>query len=168
MLYAELPTARASIEIAATPEQVWSLVSDVQLMVKLSEELQEVTWLDDATEPASGRQFSGRSFHPALGEWTSVSTITECEPGVRLVWDVDAGQGDEPSSQWGFEIEPTAAGTRLSQFGRMGPERSGLSYAIDRLPAKEAKIVANRLAEFQAGLESNLKAFKELAEGTAG
>lgn len=165
MMYADLPTARATVEINATPEAVWALVSDIHLMVKLSEELLELTWLDGAGEPGVGKRFRGRCFHEALGEWESTSTVIEFEPNSAFTWEVNAGQDVRPSSVWGFSLQPCPVGTELSQWGQMGPGRSGLNHAIDRLPHKEEKIVANRLGEFQAGLESNLRLIKELAEG---
>ncbi|GAA4853892.1 SRPBCC family protein [Pseudonocardia benzenivorans] len=167
MLYADLPVARASVEINASPADVWALVSDVQLMVKLSAELLEITWLDGVDAPAVGHRFRARSFHAALGEWESTSTVVEWEPEKAFTWDVDAGQDERPSSTWGFVLDRAGPTTTLQQWGRMGPGRSGLSFAIDRLPHKEAKIVANRMQEFRSGIESNLEAIKALAEKAA-
>jgi ligand-binding SRPBCC domain-containing protein len=120
--YQDLPQASAAIDIAAPPESVWRWVSDIALMAELSEELRSVEWLDEVTAPAVGARFRGTSFHPSLGEWTTVSTVTECEPGKRFTWTVYAGQDDHrPSSTWSFELTPTAAGTRLKQTGLIGP-----------------------------------------------
>lgn len=52
---------------------------------------------------------------------------------------------------------------------RMGPGRSGLSFAIDRMPEKEQKIVFVRMREFETGITSTLTAIKQRAEaGTTG
>ena len=85
-VYADTPTASAEVRIEAPPEQVWALVSDIFLMPELSSELQEVTWLDGVTGPAAGHQFTGRNAHPAMGEWETVSTVTECDPPRRFAW----------------------------------------------------------------------------------
>lgn len=164
--YRDSPTARASIDIAATSEAVWALVTDITLMAELSHELQAVEWLDDGSEPELGRRFQGTSRHPAIGEWQTVSTIVECVPGQRFAWQVGGGD-DQPSATWTFDLEATAAGTRLTQTGTMGPGRSGLNLAIDRMPDKEEKIVANRLREWQAGIDRNLQVIKDRAESGA-
>jgi len=51
---------------------------------------------------------------------------------------------------------------------QVGPGRSGLSYAIDRMPDKEQKIVFVRLREFEANMGATLAEIKRLAEGMAG
>ncbi len=60
----------------------------------------------------------------------------------------------------------------MRQWGRMGPGRSGLSLAIDRMPEKEGRIIDNRLAEWRVGLKANLRGIAELCgsddSGTAG
>jgi Polyketide cyclase / dehydrase and lipid transport len=49
--YADNPTVEASTWIDADPARVWSLVSDIQLMPTLSNELQSVEWADGADRP---------------------------------------------------------------------------------------------------------------------
>ena len=46
----------------------------------------------------------------------------------------------------------------------MGPEPSGLSLAIARMPDKEQKIVFNRLREFESGMQCVLAHIKQRAE----
>ena len=90
-VYADSPTAAVQIFIDAPPERVWDLVSEIALMAELSSELQEVAWLDRDPEmsgPAVGRRFTGRNAHPAMGEWETVSTVTECEPPHSFAWAV--------------------------------------------------------------------------------
>jgi len=48
MKYADGPVAQASIHMAAPPERVWELVSDIHLVASLSWEVQEVSWLGGA------------------------------------------------------------------------------------------------------------------------
>ena len=67
--YADKPTAEVRTWIDAPPRRVWEVVSDIQLMPAMSNELQSIEWLDGATEPAVGARFVGRSKHDSLGEW---------------------------------------------------------------------------------------------------
>jgi hypothetical protein len=50
----------------------------------------------------------------------------------------------------------------------IGPGRSGLSTAIERMPDKEQKIVFVRLRELEANMGATLAAIKKRAEGAAG
>ncbi|HTF46583.1 MAG TPA: SRPBCC family protein, partial [Pseudonocardia sp.] len=59
---------------------------------------------------------------------------------------------------------PEGSGTRLREWMQMGPGRSGLSFAIDRMPEKEQKIVFVRMREFEANMSATLAAIKERVE----
>ncbi|WP_055491146.1 SRPBCC family protein [Streptomyces sp. TP-A0356] len=161
-LYADKPTVEVKTWIGATPERVWQLVSDVELMPSMSEELRSVEWLDGVTRPAVGARFVGRSRHESFGEWATTSHVIECEPGRAFAWAVE--DPDRPSAVWRFRLEPKDGGTELSQWMQMGPGRSGLSSAIDAMPEKEQKIVFVRMREFERGMTVTLQHIKKLAE----
>ncbi len=161
-VYADTPAVAAQVYIDAPPERVWDLVSDIFLMPGLSPELQEVSWLDDATGPAVGCHFLGRNANQYGGTWETVSTIVECDPPRCFSWAV--GDPGHPMATWRFTLRPDGTGTVLEQWARMGPGRSGLSVAIDAMPDKEAKIVFVRLREWEAGMKHNLDVIKDRAE----
>ena len=167
-VYADTPTVSAEVRIEAPPERVWELVSDIFLMPELSSELMAVAWLDEdpeapeGTGPAAGRRFTGRSTHPAMGEWETVSTVTECDPPHRFAWAV--GDPGHPSATWRFTVAPDGEGTRLEQWYQMGPARSGLNIAIDAMPDKEQKIVFVRLREHETSMRHNLEVIKARSE----
>jgi Polyketide cyclase / dehydrase and lipid transport len=164
MRYADGPTAEASIHVEAPPEVLWPLISDIHLVAALSTEVQEVAWLGDAHEPTLGAAFHGRSLHPAVGEWTTTSRVVECTPPRVFAWAVE--NPDNPAATWLFALTPRAGGTDLRQWARMGPGESNLTVAIRAEPHKEERIVAARLREWQAAIEANLAALKDLAERT--
>jgi uncharacterized membrane protein len=160
--YADKPTVEVPIWIAAPPERVWELVSDIELMPRLSDELQSVEWLDGATGPALGARWVGSSKHEALGEWATTSHVVEYEPLRVFAWAVE--DLDNPSAIWRFTLEPQDGGTLLREWMQMGPGRSGLSFAIDRMPEKEQEIVFVRMREFENNMGATLEAIKKLAE----
>lgn len=160
--YADLPTVEVRTWIDASPRRVWALVSDIQLMPTLSEELQSIEWLDGASGAAVGARFVGHSKHDALGEWATTSEVIECEPERVLAWAVQ--DPANPTAVWRFRLEPSAGGTELSQWMQMGPARSGLSVAIDRMPDKEQKIVFVRMREFEQNMTMTVERIKKLAE----
>jgi hypothetical protein len=128
----------------------------------MSTELQSIEWLDGATEPSVGARFVGHSKHEALGEWSTTSEVIECEPERVLAWAVEDPQN--PTAIWRFRLEPKDGGTELSEWMQMGPARSGLSFAIDRMPEKEQKIVFVRMREFEKNIAFTLDRIKRLAE----
>lgn len=160
--YADKPTVEVRTWISAPPPRVWELVSDIKLMPTMSDELQAVEWLDGATAAAVGARFVGRSRHEALGDWSTTSEVIECEPHRVLAWAVE--DPENPTAIWRFRLEPRNGGTELSEWMQMGPGRSGLSFAIDRMPDKEQKIVFVRLREFERNMTATLEHIKRLAE----
>ncbi|HTK64410.1 MAG TPA: SRPBCC family protein [Pseudonocardia sp.] len=169
--YSEAPTVEASTLVNSTPETLWPLVTDMELIASLSTELQRVRWLDEgeaggadggASGVAFGRRFEGTNFHQARGEWCTTSSVIACTEPRVFSWAVE--NVDDPTAIWGFELTPTDEGTVLRQFAQLGPGPSGLSEVIARMPEKEERIVEYRLREFRAGIERNLAAIRELAE----
>jgi uncharacterized protein YndB with AHSA1/START domain len=160
--YADTPTIEVRTWIDASPDKVWDLVSDIELMPDMSEELQSVEWLDGAAGPEIGAKFVGRSEHEAFGTWQTTSYVIECEPRSAFAWAVE--DPSHPSSVWRFRLRPQDGGTELSQWMQMGPGRSGLSVAIDQMPDKEQKIVFVRLREFERAMTSTLAQIKKRAE----
>lgn len=165
--YADGPTVEVSGRIAAPPERVWELVSDIGLLPALSAELQSGAWLDGASGPALGARFTGRSRHDSLGEWETTSYVVACEAPREFAWAVN--DPEHPSALWRFCLAAQDDGcTLLTQWMRLGPGRSGLSHAIERMPEKEQKIVFVRLREFERSMTATVDAIKALAEGVAG
>ena len=54
-----------------------------------------------------------------MGEWETVSTVTECDPPHRFAWAV--GDPAHPSATWRFTLQPDGEGTRLEQWYADGP-----------------------------------------------
>ncbi len=160
--YADRPTVQAQTWIDADPSAVWRIVADVELMPTMSDELQRVKWCDGATGPSVGATFIGHSRHDALGEWSATSQIIECAEPEVLAWAV--GDATNPGAVWRFSLQPKNGGTELTQWMQLGPGRSGLSFAIDRMPEKEQKIVFVRLREFEKAIINTLGQIKTRVE----
>ncbi|MEP6624365.1 MAG: SRPBCC family protein, partial [Acidimicrobiia bacterium] len=77
-------------EIAAPPEKVWSLVSDITRMGEWSPEARGGEWVKGASGPAVGARFKGRN---ARGKrsWSTDCHVVECEPGSRFAFAVSSG-----------------------------------------------------------------------------
>ncbi|MCF3960678.1 SRPBCC family protein [Streptomyces fuscigenes] len=169
MRLADGPQVECEIEIAASPEEVWRLVSDINTSVKHSPELQEVQWLDGAREAAVGACFAGRNRNQGLGEWRTVSRVAEMTVPTTFRWEVvhynDRASG-EPLAVWTYRLDPVADGrrTRLRHGMRIGPARGPLQDIVQRHPAQEEQIVAGRMARLRSGIETTLSGVKSEAE----
>ncbi|MBO1332230.1 SRPBCC family protein [Streptomyces sp. VRA16 Mangrove soil] len=162
--YADTPTVEVRRRIGAPARRVWELVTDVSLMPRLSDELQAAAWVGEPGGPEVGARFVGRNRHEAFGEWETTSYVVECVPLKTFAWAV--ADPELPSATWRFTLDEQPDGsTELTQWARLGPGRSGLSHAIDRMPEKEQKIVHVRLGEFERNMGATLDALKALAEG---
>jgi hypothetical protein len=155
MRYTDGPSVEVETFIDASPGAVWALVSDIAIPVQFSDELEEVTWLDDT-------RFTGRSRHSAIGEWETTCTVVACDPESLFAWVV--GNPENPSAQWRFSLEGEGSGTHLRQWMRMGPAPSGLNTAIEAMPDKEERIIARRLDEHRANMQLTVDGIRNLAE----
>jgi hypothetical protein len=159
--YADSPTVVETVDIAATPEAVWSFVTDPGVPARFSTELQSAHWGD--TGPHLGATIVGTSSNEARGTWTTTSVVTRCTATEEFSWVV--GDAHDPSAVWSLLLERIGTGTRLRFRAVMGPGRSGVSDFIDKRPDLEEKIVANRLAMWSDNMRRTLDGIKELAEG---
>ena len=160
MRYADGPTAHVEVVIDAPVERVWELVTDINLPARFSSEFLGARWTDDTR--GVGASFVGRSQHKAMGEWETVSYVSQYEPMRVFGWSVT--DLEHPSSTWWFELEPAEGSVVLRHSARMGPAPSGLTIAITAMPDKEERIVARRLEEFEANMRATVEGIKRLAE----
>lgn len=98
--------------IAAPPEQVWALISDVTRMGQWSPETTVCRWQKGASGPAVGARFTGDN-QVGKKRWSTSCVVTECEPGRSFAFDVKVGPIDV--ARWQYRIEPTAEGSRVQE-----------------------------------------------------
>ena len=111
-----------TVHMAAPPERVWSLVSDVTNTGRFSPETFEAEWLDGATGPAVGARFRGhvrRNGKKWRVYWTKC-TITKCEPGREFVFQPEL-PGGKPVIEWSYRFEPSGDGTDVTESFDLTP-----------------------------------------------
>lgn len=165
MRFTDRPTTQTDVYVAAPPDAVWPLVTEIMTPSKFGTELQEAIWLDADRAPCLGARFTGRNFHPARGEWETTSTIVDLVHERRFAWAV--GDPDDPSAVWRLELAPEGSGTRLRYWAQMGPGPSGITALIEKMPDKEEKVIARRLEEWTANMSATISGIKKTVEGTA-
>ena len=103
-----------TVHMAARPEQVWELVSDVTKIGRYSPETFEAEWLEGATGPAVGAKFRGHVKRNGKGPtyWTTC-TVRESVPGREFAFGV--GPSDKPLNIWSYHLEPHGEGTDVTE-----------------------------------------------------
>jgi nitroreductase len=158
--FQDCPGAIAEIDIDAPPAVVWSLVSDVNVPTRFSEESIGAEWQSD--ERGVGAVFIGRNRHAAVGEWALPCIVDACDEPSAFGWRTS--DPDNPGARWRFDLEPAAGRTRLRFSYVMGPGPSGTTMAITANPGKEARVLRRRLNEVQANMQRTVEGIKQLAE----
>src|SRR5881398_1972102 len=92
-----------TVHMAASPDKVWALVSDVTRIGEFSPETFEAEWLDGATGPAIGARFRGHVKRNGRGPtyWTTCK-VTACEPGKVFEFAVE--QRGKAVNTWRYEM----------------------------------------------------------------
>jgi uncharacterized protein YndB with AHSA1/START domain len=155
----DAPELQDSIDIAATPAQVWAMVSDVRRMPEWSPQVRSTRLRAGFDEPALGAQFTNRNGEGDL-VWTTHAEIIRFEPETEIAFRVE-----ENWLIWSFLIEPAAAGTRLTQR-RQAPD--GVSQLSLELTNGFMGGVETFTDTMRAGMRQTLERIKVAAEGSAG
>ncbi|MBV8952186.1 MAG: SRPBCC family protein [Actinobacteria bacterium] len=103
-----------TVHMAAPPERIWGLVSDVTKIGRYSPETFEAEWLDGATGPEVGARFRGHVKRNGRGPtyWTTC-TVTASVPGREFAFGV--GSADKPLNVWRYELTPAGDGTDVTE-----------------------------------------------------
>ncbi|MBK5267434.1 MAG: SRPBCC family protein [Acidimicrobiia bacterium] len=145
---ADGPVVEVSVDIAAPPERVWELVSDINLPARFQDEFKRAEWATDG--PALGAEFVGYNERKGF-QWDTSSWVVEYVPLRSFGWAVS--DPNNPGATWTFRLSETPAGTRLTFHRRLGPGPSGLTASMmqssqhaipNRPPTCRAWLMASR------------------------
>ncbi|WP_084526406.1 SRPBCC family protein [Nocardia vaccinii] len=144
-----------SIEIAASPEAIYDLVSDVARTGEWSPVCKR-SWWDEGGGPHVGARFTGRN-ETSEHTWETTSTVTAAEAGRAFAWEVGKG-----FVRWGYRIEPLDGRTRLTEswtFTTAGQEYFVAVFG-DAAPAR----IDGATRTAHDGIRATLEAIKRIAE----
>ena len=148
-----------SVDVAAPPQVVYDLVSDVPNMPKWAAETYRCDWLDGATGPSVGARFQGRNQH-GKARWATVSSVTDADPGRLFAFKVTLW--GMPVARWGYRIEPTAGGCRVTETNEILA-----NWFIQRVLAPLGTGVKDRATHNLRNMERTLAQLKQAAEERA-
>ena len=101
-----------STTVAASPEAVYALVSDLPRMGELSPENTGGRWLGGATGPAVGARFRGTNRN-GWRRWSTTATVEAADPGQEFAFSVRSF--GVPVSHWRYTIAPAEGGCTLTE-----------------------------------------------------
>ena len=103
-----------TVHMAASPERIWPLLSDITNIGRFSPETFEAKWVGDDTAPSVGARFRGHVRRNGRGPvyWTTC-TVVACEPGREFGFTVETG--GRPVNTWTYCLEPNGDGTYVSE-----------------------------------------------------
>lgn len=153
------PTAQSSIDIAAPPELVYAIVSDVENLPQWAVEAERCKWLGDASGPAVGAKFRGINKHNGR-KWAMGCEVTDAEQGRRFGFKV--GMVGVTTAKWRYDIEPTDDGCRVTESTvRVAPKVPTMAFNRAILG------IRNRDEHNQRNIEQTLVQLKSYAERQA-
>jgi hypothetical protein len=94
-----------TVEMNASTEEVWDVVSDLARMPEFSPELRKAFVVG---KPGVGARVIGINRRKAV-VWPTTSTVVRWEPGRAVAW-----RTRESGATWVYELEPTATGTAVT------------------------------------------------------
>ncbi|MEZ5279109.1 MAG: SRPBCC family protein [Acidimicrobiales bacterium] len=143
----------ASIDIDASPEAVYGLVSDLARMGEWSPESTGGAWRDGATGKA-GDWFDGTN-RAGDFEWTREVQVARAEPGRDFTFV--AGGVENNRTWWSYEMAPTDTGTRLTEKW----------WVVNKPPAwveRSHEAFLERAEQTLGAIQATLAAVKHTAE----
>ncbi len=159
---ADGPGTVVEVDIRASVDDVWAIISDIDMPKAYSEEFTGARWADGHDGPALGAQFIGSNTHQAIGEWDVPCFVHRYVEGAEFGWVTS--DPDHPGARWCFEVSSIAGATRLRYSLILGPGPSGITAVIDSMPDKEPRIIARRIAEHRANMQRVVDGVKAALE----
>lgn len=105
--------ASGSIDIAAPPERVYDLITDLDVLASLAEENSGMRWVSGSAATSGAAATPGARFRGAnrngWRRWSTDCTVTAADPGRCFGFDVVFPPG-LPVARWQYDITATDGG----------------------------------------------------------
>jgi uncharacterized protein YndB with AHSA1/START domain len=143
----------ATVEVQASPEEVWAVVSDLGRMPEFSPELRKAFVIG---RPGVGANIIGINKR-GLAVWPTTSRVVRWEPGRAVAWRVR-----ESGATWVYELEPSGSGTAVTGRRVLRKFTPGTTLMAPIIGGAEGH--DRELAE---GIRTTLERIKATVEATA-
>jgi Polyketide cyclase / dehydrase and lipid transport len=150
------PSATGRVAIAADPQTVYAMITDLSVMTELAEETAVMRW-QKGTAAAPGAVFKGTNRN-GRRRWTTKCQVTDAESGKRFAFDVS--HTGVPISRWQYEIAAADGGCTVTESTW---DRRPWWY---KTPAGLVTGVLNRAGANSENIQATLQRLKARAEAT--
>lgn len=144
-----------SIVVAASPEEVYDLVSDVTRTGEWSPQCRECWWEPGATG-AVGDFFGGRQETPER-TWETRSRVEEAQRPRAFAWSVN-----DRKVLWRYDLEAVDGGTRLTESWEFLD--AGQQFMAGKYGPDAQREIDTRTEAARTGIPATLAAIKQIAE----
>jgi ligand-binding SRPBCC domain-containing protein len=151
-----------SISIAAPPDKVYAIVSDVTRIGALSPVCAEGAWDDPAQAGKEGAWFTG---HNKIGDytWDTHCQVVVADAGKEFTFVNHGPNGDVELVRWGYTFEPEGDGTKVTEHWQVLPAYPDFTRAGD--PNMDVKSRIDGMAQMaRDGIRDTLANLKRVAE----
>ncbi|MEU9046840.1 MULTISPECIES: SRPBCC family protein [unclassified Kitasatospora] len=164
---------RARTRIAASPAEVYAVVSDLPRSAEWSPECTGGTWV--AGRPGTvGAVFRGENLRapdvvawaPVVrGVWRTESQVVAAEPGRLFRWAMRDSAGNPQDSVWSYEITPDGDGCVLVHGLRMGTATEGIrGITAEMDEATRRRFLAEWTEKLAGDLQATLGRVRAIVE----
>lgn len=147
------PLLEDSIEIDAAPEKVWALISDLRRMGEWSPQARKVILRGPVKLGATMLNINRAGWKV----WPTRTKVVQLEANKEIAFKVlDNG------TVWSYSLEPTAAGTKLTErrVAKDGKTTPVSAFLVDKVLGGND----NFEADLRAGIRQTLEGIKAAAE----
>ena len=151
-------STRGSVLVAASPQQVFDVVSDITRTGEWSPVCRRAEWVDPE-RTGEGAQFLGHN-DDGTKEWTTTSTVVSARPGEEFVWEVGKSY-----VRWGYHLAPVEGGTELTHTWEVLPALH--RFFEDKYGEQAQEVLARRTDSAHASIPRTLETIKAIVEREA-
>ena len=156
---ADEPVAdEVSLRIAASPEELYEIVTDVSAMGRLSPECTGGRWLDGANGPAVTARFKGTN-QRGRARWSTTNTVVAAEPGKVFAFETK-----QSGYRWRFHFEADGDGTVVTESREPFRSRPFVAKIFSALVLGG---VEGHDQEMRDGMAATLERLRAVAEAPA-
>jgi hypothetical protein len=146
-----------SVVVAAAPEALFDLVTDIGRTGEWSPVCTGCWWDDPAEAGQVGARFTGRNETPHR-TWETRSTVVVADRPTEFAFEVGDG-----FVRWGYTFRPAKGGTLITESWRFLP--AGIDMFHQKYGEQAGTEIAERTQAARTGIPATLAAIKRIAEG---
>lgn len=147
-----------SIDIRATPDEVYAVVADVTRTPEFSPEVLRCVWLGDATGPAVGARFEATNRVARGPSWKNRPEVIVADPGREFAFA--RTERLTGTVVWRYRFQPIPGGTRVTESYEVTAPLTRVGwFAIERVYGRP-----DRRADLRDGMRRTLENLRAVLE----